>query len=152
MRSGRKPTPTTILKLRGSRWAKGRDQEPQPAMKRPLCPAWLSTEAKAVWRRVVPVLHGLGLASTIDGLPLTRYCQLYGRWQQIEIWLATHVGEKGYAQSSFAANSLQKELAQIEQNFGMSPQARAGLGIALGKAHGQAQAAEQDDRRFFRMG
>lgn len=149
---GPKPKPTKLLELRGSWRARTRTGEPQPAIEAPTCPAWLSAHAKTVWRQLIPVLQGMGLVSQADRLALSRYCQLYGRWRAIEGWLADHLGESGYTHMAFVANGLQKELSTIEGTFGMSPQARAALGLALSKHRGQADTAAKTKDRFFTVG
>ncbi len=58
---GPAPTPTKILEARGSWRAKARAGELTFPVERPECPAWLSTEARAEWDRVVERLEGAGV-------------------------------------------------------------------------------------------
>jgi P27 family predicted phage terminase small subunit len=50
-------------------------REPQPAIAEPVCPEWLSAEAKAVWQDVAPELLRLKLLSIVDGGALAAYCE-----------------------------------------------------------------------------
>ena len=87
---GPKPTPTAILKLRGSRRANLRKGEPQPERKRPVCPRWLDATAKACWKDIVPQLHTMGVLMKIDANAIVRYCVLWSRWMKAEQFIAKH--------------------------------------------------------------
>ncbi len=73
-RRGPAPTPTNLLRLRGSPLAtKRRDRtEPKPDPTRPRCPSWLDEEAKAAWRQLVPHLDAMRVMTRIDGNALAR--------------------------------------------------------------------------------
>ena len=54
-RRGPPPKPGIIKLIEGNPGKrKINRREPQPANDAPRCPAWLTPEAKTVWRRVVP--------------------------------------------------------------------------------------------------
>lgn len=76
-RSGRKPTPNHLKVLSGSRRARKPESLPQPTEGAPTCPSWLTAEAKAEWRRVVPELERLKLLSKIDRGALASYCEAW---------------------------------------------------------------------------
>lgn len=150
---GPSPTPTAVLKLRGSWRADERDGEPLPDAGLPPCPAALSAEAREVWEQITPQLQAIGVLTVIDGGPLVRYCEMFARW-----WKATkflrEFGEtkpvferdddgkqllgddgkpilKGFIsvpQVGIAAD-LNLAMLRIEQEFGLTPSARAGLQI-----------------------
>lgn len=71
----------------------------KPAPGRPSAPTWLSREAKAEWRRVVPPLDQLGLLAKIDRAVLAMYCDAWGRWvslgRQLTAEGETVVGYRG---------------------------------------------------------
>lgn len=75
---GRKPVPTELKLLRGN---PGKRQvsrnEPKPDPKAPGMPVWLSNEARAEWRRVVPELERLGLTAKVDRAALAAYCETW---------------------------------------------------------------------------
>ena len=75
---GRKPTPTNLKLLRGNPGKRPINaNEPKPAPKAPGMPAWLSTEARNEWRRVVPELDKLGLLAKVDRGALAAYCETW---------------------------------------------------------------------------
>ncbi|MGE3913738.1 MAG: phage terminase small subunit P27 family [Chloroflexota bacterium] len=47
-------------------------------------PRELSEEAKAEWRRIVPVLEEAGLLNTIDRALLIRYCCAWADWLELQ--------------------------------------------------------------------
>jgi hypothetical protein len=63
MSRGRKKTPTAILRLRGSRRADDRPDEPEALRGVPIPPAWLSDRARDRWPEVCRALIGLGVLS-----------------------------------------------------------------------------------------
>ena len=153
---GPKPTPTSVLKMRGSWRADLRRDEPQPGTKPPRCPSWMRPEAKAAWRLLVPKLARLGLLTEIDGNALARYCDAWARWKSAAESLAkngefyTKKGPDGALLGVFphpAAGQyikLAQMLNRLESDFGLTPSARADLA--------QPKPVETKDngkRRFF---
>ncbi len=156
---GPKPTPTAVLKLRGSTLVtKAREaREVKGPAGKPSCPKWLDAEAKAAWKHVVPLLVGMGVLTKIDGNALARYCRLWSRWRRAEAFLE----EKGemytlrdddgnvkcfqqWPQVAIA-NRLAQQLTRLEGEFGMTPSARARLQVAPR----QVEPARNDKSRFF---
>lgn len=141
---GPKPTPTKILKLRGSTLvSKEREQgEVQGPNGVPDCPEWLDDEAKSAWQDVAPMLEGMGVLTRIDGNALARYCRLWSRWRKAEDFieqkgemypLRSDDGKVKYFQQwpqVSIANKLAQQLTKIEAEFGMTPSARARLSVA----------------------
>ena len=164
---GPAPTPTKILENRGSWRAKARKGEPQPELGAPECPLWLGDDAKAIWEAVAKQLGPMGVLTKADENALARYCELWVRWKQAAAFLRER-GEvyaikedvpdgKGgttermkcmqqWPQVSIV-NKLGDQLHRLEQQFGMTPAARANIHVA--KPDGQAD--EKDEKaRFFR--
>lgn len=101
---GRKPVPAAMLRLAGSRRAKGRGGRGKPATgpagpHEPLstastaaavaalhelpstsAPAHLSKLAGAKWRELLPLLTALGSLSRLDVDQLAAYCEAYAAW------------------------------------------------------------------------
>lgn len=48
---------------------------------RPSCPSYLSSIAKAEWRRIVRLLRERGTLTRGDGPAIEVYCQTYARWR-----------------------------------------------------------------------
>lgn len=135
------PTPTAILKLRGSKRAKyERVGEPQPTGL-PEPPAWLSNDARAAWEHVYPMLVAMGVLTRIDGPTLSRYCHVWARWRKVEQFIAEH-GEtypvkdgNGKTRRIVAwpqvatARNLAQQLMEMEREFGMTPSARTRIKV-----------------------
>jgi P27 family predicted phage terminase small subunit len=80
MKPGPRPTPTSILKLRGSWRGKDRpDADLEPNM--PKMPSWLSAAAKAEWKRRIPELNALGVLQKVDVTILAMYCTDFAEWE-----------------------------------------------------------------------
>ena len=162
---GRPPTPTPILALRGSRKAKTRKHEPT-ALGLPTCPDWLSESGKTMWTALAAQLGAMEVLGAVDQQALGRYCHLWGRWREAEdhivlegsvVPICTREGDvtaMGLSPYVKIADSLADKLLRLEQQFGMTPSARASLGILLDTqaktTHKTPQ--EKDKARFFRAG
>lgn len=89
-RSGRRPTPVQILKLRGSYRSDrhgGRCENPAPGPME--APAWLGGEGLTLWRKMVAHLRTLGLESPLFEVALALTCQSYGEYVAITAELST---------------------------------------------------------------
>ena len=78
----RQPAKLLLLNGRGEgQDSAGRPVAQAPAFKRlaPNPPSWLSREAKAEWRRVVPGLVRLDLVKPEDRATLAAYCEVWSR-------------------------------------------------------------------------
>lgn len=138
---GRKPKPTRLKELTGNPGRRPlNDREPKPTAARPSCPSWLSKEAKAEWRRIVPELERLGLLTLVDRTALAAYCQAAaeleiatkqlnkeGRIIFVEVF--NKAGEvSGSVQKPHPAIKLQRDaFRQVKAylaEFGLTPSAR----------------------------
>jgi len=138
---GPRPTPTAILKLRGSRRAGGRKGEPRPERRRPACPRWLDQAAKACWKQIVPQLEAMGVLTRIDANAVVRYCVLWSRWLQAEQFIAKHGAVYPLKDNSGRIRCLQQfpqvaiahrlsiALSKIEAEFGMTPSSRSRIEV-----------------------
>ncbi len=80
---GRKPKPTHLKILEGNPGQRPLNQnEPKPKRTKPTCPQWLSKEAKAEWKRIVPELDRLGLLTIVDRAALAGYCESWGEYRE----------------------------------------------------------------------
>ena len=137
-RRGPPPTPTPILKLRGSTLVNQRRErdEAKGPVGRPTCPKWLDADAKAVWKNLVPMLEQMGVLTRIDGNALARYCRLWTRWRKAEAFIDQRgdmyplKDERGNVRcfqqwpQVGIANKLAQQLTRLEQEFGLTPSAR----------------------------
>ncbi len=160
-RRGPAPTPTEILKLRGSTLVtKRRDQSEAKAPKgKPRCPDWLDKDAKTMWRHLVPLLDAMGVLTRLDGNALARYCRLWSRWRKAESFIDQHgemyplkdeSGRVKYMQQwpqVAIAHKLAQQLTRLEQEFGMTPSARSRIQIER-----RREADPGGKSRFFNAG
>jgi P27 family predicted phage terminase small subunit len=129
---GPAPKPTELKRLAGNPGKrKLNEAEPKP-LGVPSCPAWLSREAKAEWRRVLPELVRLGIIGKVDGAALAGYCCAYATFRQAEEAIQTHgltfETGTGYRAQSPEVGIRSKALEQMMQylsEFGMSPSSRS---------------------------
>ncbi len=155
---GPQPTPTAQLKMRGSWLAKTRDDEPKPDAECPRCPAWLSPKAKAVWRRVVPQLHAIGMLARVDRDAMERYCATFILWRETMKALQTggyvvpirdeagKVIDYKDRPEVGRVMRLGEQLNRMCREFGLTPAARAGMSAT------PAQSEPQGASRFFKAG
>ncbi len=143
-------TPTQILKLRGSWRGKARDKvEPKPERGAPPCPDWISDAAKVVWEQLIPQLEDLNVLAKVDVYPLARYCQMFVQWREVEDFIAKRgtvypLKDKNgdvrciqqFPQVSIA-NKLAVALLRLEQEFGLTPAARARIQLPLNNTKGE---------------
>ena len=122
---GPAPTPTEVLKARGSPHANTRTGEVAYPIDAPDCPKWLGKDAKLEWKRVVALLIEARCVATIDLALLTSYCQAWGEY----IGLCRAIVKAGYAKAiktglMSARNKARDALVKIADRFGFSPAAR----------------------------
>jgi P27 family predicted phage terminase small subunit len=81
--SNRKPTALKkLLNNPGKR--KLNEREPKPAKGIPEMPRFLNPEARAEWKRIVPILHKMGVLTVADGKALAAYCSCYSQLSKSE--------------------------------------------------------------------
>ena len=136
---GRKPKPTKLKILAGNPGKRRlNDAEPKPRGKVGTCPDWLSAAAKAEWRRVLPELEFLGLASLIDRAALAAYCQAWAELvdatRQLTREGRTIDTEKGC--TAHPAVARQKAalgaLRAFASEFGLTPASRSRIRLGGG--------------------
>jgi P27 family predicted phage terminase small subunit len=123
---GRKLKATTIVdKLRG--------RDINNAM--PSCPAWLSLEAKRIWKREAPKLHEAGLLSFVDGPAFANYCLLRAQLKQAYeelggslTYMSVNKNGSEYEMAKPQVAIVQKCIDQLKgyaAEFGMTPASRS---------------------------
>lgn len=84
-RRGPAPMPDKVKELRGRTGHNDKVvQAVKPPPSAPNPPTWISAEARAEWRRVVPELDRLGVLATIDRAILTTYCTAWAKFVEAE--------------------------------------------------------------------
>lgn len=134
MTRGRKPTPTALKVISGNPGKRPlNENEPQPEVKIPECPADLGREARQEWDRIAPKLEKLGILTEIDATALACYCQAFERWVKAEAVLKKSgellKSEKtgGLYQNPYlaVANRAMEQMRQFLTEFGMTPSSRS---------------------------
>ena len=140
--------PTRVKELEGNPGKRRLPiNEPQPPMNMPDPPAHLDTYALEEWGRIAEGLNAMGVLAGIDQGALAAYCAAYSRWRSAEEELK-ELAKKSRLQAlvlkTVSGNWIQQPLIGIANKaagdmvrfageFGMTPRARAALGVDPGK-------------------
>lgn len=136
-RRGPKPTPTSVLKLRGTLRKGRRRAEPIPQGSAPPPPEWLLPAARDEWERLRPELERLKLLTGVDWGTFAMYCQCFARWRAAEEQLSITgptleildaEGHLKYSQVSphvTIAHKCLERLNKLAAEFGLTPSARS---------------------------
>lgn len=140
---GRTAQPATLRLLKGrseGRDSGGREVKPTPAFRRvaPEPPSWLSREAKAEWRRVVPGLTRLDLLKEEDRAALAAYCETWATFvratrivQSEGLTIDAKQGTLPHPAVGIARQAG-KELRSWAAQFGLTPSAESNLAVKGG--------------------
>lgn len=160
-RRGPAPTPTAVLKARGSWRGNINKSEPKPPPGAPTKPDWLTKPASAAWDQLLAQLAPLGLATVIDGNALARYCDALVRWKQAAAALdemgQTYCTEQGMELPRPEVGIYQKLavlLGKIEAEFGLTPASRSRIQVKLtdeGEAKRDGPAATEEAPPVLRI-
>lgn len=148
-RRGPKAIPTRILKIRGSRRARGRKDD-VPASGQPIRPVWLVGEAKRKWDMLAPQLGDMGLLAACDRDLLALYCETYNEYlaarkmtkKAKSFLIKTPSGRIARNPLLLIRDDAAERLRKLASEFGMSPSSRSGLTI-------NRQKRETEKKRFF---
>ena len=143
---GPRPEPTIIKMAKGNPGKRPLNKsEPKPPSDDITPPDWVTGVARSKWDEVVPKLVGMGVMTNADVDTIARYCTMHEQFvkylEQVRRGLDVLVirDEKGkvkYMQSTPAATMLMKlaaSMLRIEQEFGLTPSARSGIGATQEK-------------------
>lgn len=125
-------------------------------------PGNLTPAEREVWQEIASALHRLGLLTEVDVATLSRYCNIRTKFREAKTFLDEHgfyyaiyheqtpdeikagVKPRLKYMAQFPQVSiymqLSKELTRLEQQFGMTPAARANLNVKRPSATDQAKA------------
>ncbi len=81
---GPAPKPTALKLVQGNPGKRAINKREPRFRGTPVCPEWLTPEAKIEWERVVAELKALDMLRSVDSSALAAYCQSYARWQSAE--------------------------------------------------------------------
>jgi P27 family predicted phage terminase small subunit len=149
MPKGRKPTPTNILKIRGSWRAKTRPNEPKPEVMKIKAPEFLGPREREIFDKMAEKLFDLGVLTEIDAGALTRYASILVRWMDAAKQMADGVPSfmpvkdesgkvKGFIPTPpyMVFNKSSEQLLKLESEFGLTPAARPRLESSNGGKDG----------------
>lgn len=154
---GPDPTPTSTLRLHGSRLVKDREKrlEPTPPVGVPDAPSFLNGDDQRAYQSLVGKLQKTpGMLTILDGALLERYARYLVRWRSIEKELERFRGMEIATLKSKDTRQILRllwqesrlmdtALKQIEDEFGLSPKARVGLAMK----HAEQRSALDDSMR-----
>ena len=142
-------TPTAILQMHGSRVLYDRpDNEPEPDLGIPDRPEDMSEIAVKVWDQLVVELNSMGVLSVVDWRAIQRYCELFIDWKQAQDFIRRNgttytitelddvtgkpkiVNVRKFPQVN-VRDSLSMQLLRLEQEFGLTPSARARITVDI---------------------
>ena len=149
---GPAPTPTHLLKLRGSWRGETNTGEPVASSAVPECPAWLDEYAREAWEWVTASLSGMGILSADDLLLIVALCGAWSDYRLADETLRrdgfTTKGKTGVVRHPMVGVKAEASgrLLRLSQQFGLSPSARSR--ISMGK-----RATDDGGKgRFFKSG
>ena len=104
---------------------------------KPICPQWLSPDAKAEWKRIVPLLDDMGILSKTDQTMLAQYCTLYSDFKSATMGgryktVLTKSGECFEIPEPFSA-AEHTQLRQCSQQLGLTVLARQSIKLPKGR-------------------
>lgn len=112
--------------------------EPKPTPKAPRMPAWLSKEAKEVWRALAPKLERLSLLTEIDREAFAGLCESMGMYRRAMKGAAgklTYTTPTGYERQRPELKIADQALAlsiRLAAEFGLTPASRSKISLAPG--------------------
>ncbi len=137
---GRKPKPTALKLLEGNPGKRELNQfEPKPTDGLPICPDWLTDDAKEEWERLASVMSKMGILSEVDQSAFAVYCQTWARWKEAQEHItaegSTYVTENGVKKNPWVAiaNEWQAKLLSVCGEFGLTPSSRSRIVAANAK-------------------
>lgn len=164
---GPAPTPTKLLKLRGSWRANKRQAEVKAETGKPYAPNFIAHgdgKASACWKYCIRHLDSLGLTQKIDRNMLARYCEIWSQWREMSEYLKRHgwtypkldgegkpIGVAAWPQVGIMMK-LSDQMLRIEQQFGMSPSARARLASEIEQAAESTASEDGVSLEDFKLG
>lgn len=136
MKRGPVPKPVELKLLHGEQHKERlNENRPRPKPVAPAMPAWLAKDAKAEWKRLVPMLLRLGVITEADGMALAALCQSWARYVQAERELKgtlTNTFKTGYKQQKAEVGIVKSYLTQLRAfcaEFGLTPSARGRIQV-----------------------
>ena len=122
---GPAPTPTAILKARGSWRGDCNPDEPKGLPGIPDTPFKLTGKALDHWEYLTQHLDNMDVMTKVDGFTLARYCKLYVEWVEIDEFINSCDDRDDCRNEYKLRSSLSAELLKMEQQYGLTPASRS---------------------------
>lgn len=152
MKRGPKPTPTAILRQRGSWRAATRPDEPVMEAKRLTAPSWLPARAKRLFTRCAAILGEAKVTTDADAMALALLCNSYAMYRDacdtLEREGMTVETEKGGKKPHPAVqirHAAHEQLMKGLAAFGMTPADRARIQIP------EPEKIPDEKQRYFKV-
>ena len=135
---GPSKSPTALKLLHGERRESRLNRAaPKPRSTRPAMPADMSTEAKAVWRRIMRDFAHTGILTAVDADGFRAYCEAVARYRQAATMLeASGPLVRGARRGELVKNPLHQIVRDnavlmraFARELGFLPSAREGLTV-----------------------
>lgn len=143
MTRGRKRKPTNLILLEGNPGRRKVPKTPEPPEGEIEAPSHLDTYGLEEWNRIISGLRAMKIVAPLDKSALAAYCSAYSRWRNAEeelnklketnslnaLILKTVSGN--YIQQPLIgiANKAANDMVRYAAEFGLTPAARAKLGV-----------------------
>ncbi len=121
---GPAPKPAALRVLEGTTRRDRMRREPSPTRGAPACPKWLTPEARAVWRQIVPDLAAIGLLCRVDLGVLAVYCSALADYQAAAA-VPRDVTDRS---AVLAIAKIEGRILAAARELALSPAARARMG------------------------
>lgn len=134
MTKGRKPTPSHLKVVRGTKRAdRGAKNEPSPDRARPSAPAEMSDRAREAWGYVVGILDRMGVLTEADAMAVELMCEARADWLSARDCITeaggeTYTTDAGLIKAHPAVamrNDAARRLQSLMAEFGMTPSSRS---------------------------
>lgn len=132
MQRGRKPIPTELKVLRGTRADRINQESPTAIQEPPACPEYLDDIARDEWPRIVAELQELGVLSHTDRAAIALYCSAFSTWVRANreikaggLTVATAQGTDKTNPAVSIANQAAIQMGRLLVEFGLTPSARS---------------------------
>jgi P27 family predicted phage terminase small subunit len=148
---GPRKQPTRLRIARGDPSKEGEHAgEPMPPIGNLTPPSYVIGKSREKWDELIPILVSMKVMTQADLETLARYCVVWEQWcrylDQMRRGLDVLVirdkdGKVKYMQSAPAATmfvKLGQTLLRIEQEFGLTPSARASMEVSYGETNEDA--------------
>lgn len=144
-RRGPQPTPTAVLKGRGSWRGETRKDEPEVEVSAPDCPAWVTGPAREHWDELASMLAGMGVMADVHQTALGLLVDALGRYVGLKK-VVEKVGEtaessKGGLVVHPAVGEMGRawdRVLKVCREFGMTPASLSVVKV-IGVKKGQAK-------------